>query len=417
MIVNCFELMLLLLYNCILKKREYMFLSTVVYAILLVISPLLLFLLIKYVQYRRLCKIVAHIPGYEQFVPPIIQLPHWLYPSVFPKNNRQFLNKFVEEQNKKFGTIWKFCLFDRPLVVISGPQFTKFNSTKHSHYLIKKAKFTDNIIQFTGDSVFTIEDDTIWRRHRQILNPAFSDSSLKNTVFEATNKTMEQFLKQISNGQTVIQRNVVDDFNNITLNVVGLAGFGLALSNFDATKNELAEATNTLLSSFNLLNLLPNVLKKPWFWPLKKVFASKYFFEEQIQQIIQKRQEELNDSETQKDILSILLANSRSNSSSNNEDESWKPLSTEELTANCFIFIVAGFETTSRTLTFALYLLCKFPKMQQKARHIVDQLLLDKTDIDYPMLEHLEYIHWIVLETLRLFVSASITTCNMLTFL
>ncbi len=61
------------------------------------------------------------------------------------------------------------------------------------------------------------------RRHRLLLNPAFTDEKLSSTVAYATNKTIKEYFSTLK--QTNI-RDVSEDMSNITLDIIGRAGFG-----------------------------------------------------------------------------------------------------------------------------------------------------------------------------------------------
>ena len=72
---------------------------------------------------------------------------------------------------------------------------------------------------------------------------------------------------------------------------------------------------------------------------------------------------------------------------------SFTDFSHELLTAQCFVFFIAGFETSSSTLSFILYLLAEHPDVQRKLQNEVD-LVLEKHDgeITYEALREMHYM-------------------------
>lgn len=62
----------------------------------------------------------------------------------------------------------------------------------------------------------------------------------------------------------------------------------------------------------------------------------------------------------QKDLLNLLLGMY--------DEETGKGFDDEELRAQVFTFMLAGFETTSTSLSWTLYELAKRPEIQQKIR-------------------------------------------------
>ena len=82
-------------------------------------------------------------------------------------------------------------------------------------------------------------------------------------------------------------------------------------------------------------------------------------------------------------------------------------LSDENIGYQMITFLIAGHETTSGLLSFATYLLLKNPDVLQKARALVDEVLGEEV----PRVEHLaqlRYIEQILMETLRIWPTASV---------
>jgi len=76
-------------------------------------------------------------------------------------------------------------------------------------------------------------------------------------------------------------------------------------------------------------------------------------------------------------------------------------MSDQNIRDNVGIFFLAGHETTASTLTWILGLLAMHPEIQEKAR----QEVLTKTPngLTYESLKDLEYMDWIIHESMRLF--------------
>ncbi|XP_012878861.1 PREDICTED: cytochrome P450 3A13 [Dipodomys ordii] len=78
-------------------------------------------------------------------------------------------------------------------------------------------------------------------------------------------------------------------------------------------------------------------------------------------------------------------------------------LSDLELAAQSIIFIFAGYETTSLTLSFAMYLLALHPDVQKKLQEEVDRTLPNKAPVTYDAVMEMEYVDMVVNEVLRLY--------------
>lgn len=87
---------------------------------------------------------------------------------------------------------------------------------------------------------------------------------------------------------------------------------------------------------------------------------------------------------------------------SNNE----KYLTENELVANCFVFLLAGYETTANALAFTTYLLAQHADVQARLfRCIVDQVAFeDEPDFDAAQLNcKIEYLDAVIRESLRMY--------------
>ncbi len=92
-------------------------------------------------------------------------------------------------------------------------------------------------------------------------------------------------------------------------------------------------------------------------------------------------------------------------------------LTREEIVSNIFIFMIAGYETTSTSLACATYELARHPEVLQKLQAEIDQLPLatdDTTDHeeikkypDYDIVAQMPYMDMFVSEVLRMYPIAN----------
>ncbi|KAG5863356.1 hypothetical protein JTB14_030298 [Gonioctena quinquepunctata] len=82
-----------------------------------------------------------------------------------------------------------------------------------------------------------------------------------------------------------------------------------------------------------------------------------------------------------------------------------------EIVAQCFVFFVAGFETSSTTMTFALYELATHSDIQEKVREEIKTVLEKHNDqITYDTLNELNYLGQVIDETLRMYPPLPVIT-------
>ncbi|WP_277344138.1 cytochrome P450 [Paraglaciecola sp. 20A4] len=87
------------------------------------------------------------------------------------------------------------------------------------------------------------------------------------------------------------------------------------------------------------------------------------------------------------------------------DPESGEKLDDENMIFQMVTFLIAGHETTSATLSFAIEFLLHNPDVLKQAREVVDSVLGTETP-RFEHLQHLKYIEQILMETLRLWPPA-----------
>lgn len=77
-----------------------------------------------------------------------------------------------------------------------------------------------------------------------------------------------------------------------------------------------------------------------------------------------------------------------------------KLLSLDEMSAQAFFFFVAGYESTSTTMTFCMYELARNPALQQKAFEEIQQVLANHDGVlNYDSLGEMKYLKNCILGT------------------
>jgi len=72
-----------------------------------------------------------------------------------------------------------------------------------------------------------------------------------------------------------------------------------------------------------------------------------------------------------------------------------------EATAQSYVFFLAGFETSSTTMTFALYELAQHQDIQNKVHKDIAEMLTKHDGLTYDAVNEMTYLHKVINETLR----------------
>ena len=104
-----------------------------------------------------------------------------------------------------------------------------------------------------------------------------------------------------------------------------------------------------------------------------------------------------------KDSLCPILDSNNDSHKSNIKSK----LTLAEVQSNVFIFMAAGYETTSTTLGYIMYILATHPSEQTKLLKLIDETFPYDNNIDhlldYDLLNNMEYMDWFIKETLRMY--------------
>ena len=84
-------------------------------------------------------------------------------------------------------------------------------------------------------------------------------------------------------------------------------------------------------------------------------------------------------------------------------DKHGRTLTDDEIIAQSFVFLVAGYESSSTTLSFTCYHLAVYPEVQKRLYEEVMKFCPEGTMPDYDTVQHLEYLDQVISETLRLY--------------
>lgn len=83
------------------------------------------------------------------------------------------------------------------------------------------------------------------------------------------------------------------------------------------------------------------------------------------------------------------------------DEDSGKHMSEEELHSQVWIFMLAGHETSSVTLSWTLYFLALYPEIQEKVRREIEEALKDN-DPEWDTFDSMEYLAAVINESMRL---------------
>lgn len=267
-----------------------------------------------------------------------------------------------------------------------------------------------HILRLWGENIVTEPDQgSGWKKHRALCTPAFATNNQRlvaRVTVENTNMLFDKWEKQLLTTEElgeVCQVFAGDDIMRMMLYVIAGAGFGQMHLGFN--KKEVSKSSKFSIPFDDCMGFVSKYLPlwaifRPFFNlpipSLRKIDRGFVEFEGHIKEIISTRGQgsrEREEKKTGDDLLSLLLKS--------RTEDSRISLTDEEVFSDCFIFLLAGHETTAHSSQWALLFLATHPHEQEKLYQEIQAVLGDR-DPTYEDFEHLIYTQAVFKESLRL---------------
>ncbi|KFQ53625.1 Cytochrome P450 3A24, partial [Nestor notabilis] len=313
--------------------------------------------------------------------------------------------EFDQKCFEKYGKMWGIFDGRQPVLVILDPILIKNILVKECYTV-----FTNRRVGLNGilESAITVAEDEKWKRIRTVLSPAFTSGKLKEVfpiIIHYGEKLVKNVEKKVANDEFMT---VKDIFGAYSMDVVASTSFSVKIDCMGNPSDPFVTNMKKFLK-FSFLNPVLILLALfPFVIPvLKKMNVSLLpskvmdFFMNIF--IKMKKEREKGSSMGRVDFLQLMVD---SQSSKSTETSSYKSLSDEEILAQALVFVFAGYETTSSTLSYLSYNLATHPDVQQRLQDEIDAYLPNKATPTYSAITQMEYLDMVVNESLRLFPPA-----------
>ncbi|XP_057588865.1 thromboxane-A synthase isoform X2 [Hippopotamus amphibius kiboko] len=359
-------------------------------------------------------------------------------PSPFIGNLTFFCQGYWEshmELRKQYGPLSGYYLGRRMFIVITEPDMIK-------QVLVEKfSNFTNRMASGlepkpVANSVLFLRDKR-WEEVRSVLTSAFSPEKLNEMtplISQACNLLVAHLKRCAESGEAFdIQR----CYCCYTTDVVASVAFGTRVDSREAPEHPFVEHCRRFFASSIPKPILVLILSFPSIMvPLARILPNKNrdelngFFNRLIKNVIALRDQQAAE-ERRKDFLQMVLDARHSATSVGVENFDIvrqvfsptectanpsqqhqprplsKPLTVDEVVGQAFIFLIAGYEIITNTLSFATYLLATNPDCQEKLLREVDHFSKKHPVPEYCSLqEGLPYLDMVIAETLRMYPPA-----------
>lgn len=307
---------------------------------------------------------------------------------------------------------WKYCgifLVTVPTYMVLDLELLKQVMTKDFSHFVDRGIYTNEKDDPVGCHLFAI-GGTKWKNLRAKLTPTFTSGKIK-MMFQTMadcGVILEKYIEENIAGKEVVD--IKEVLGRFSTDIIGSCAFGLDCNSFEEPNSPFRvygkkvfdpTALDVALVFFTIS--YPNICRALGIRQVKKDVSD--FFVKIVEDTISYREK---NNVTRNDFMQLLLE------MKNNESEATgdgNTLTTLEIVAQSFVFFVAGFETSSTTMTFALFEMARHPEIQDKVREEIHTVLAKHDNkITYDSMNELIYMRQVIDETLRMYPPIPILT-------
>ncbi|KAJ8911313.1 hypothetical protein NQ315_017008 [Exocentrus adspersus] len=305
--------------------------------------------------------------------------------------------KDLKRKGHKFGGIYTIT---NPVLVVVDPEYIQDILTKDFHYFVDRGQYYNEKVDPISAHLFAL-DETKWKNMRTKLTPTFTSGKMKmmfQSILDLSGNMIEAIDESVAEQKDIDIKQVLACF---TTDVIGSCAFGIECNSFKGTEAEFRRMGQKIFEVDSLSRILRLLLAFNLPQLAHKLGVNTYekevsqFFYQVVEKTIKYRED---NNYTRPDFLQLLI-NIR-----NDSKDSEHPFTMDHLVAQVFVFFIAGFDTSSAAMNFAIYELCKNPSIQEKVREeIRDVLQRHGGQLTHEGLAEMKYMQQVLDETLRIY--------------
>ncbi|CAH1236177.1 unnamed protein product [Diabrotica balteata] len=244
-----------------------------------------------------------------------------------------------------------------------------------------------------------------WRNLRTKFTPTFTSGKMRamfQTIADCGTQLNKYLIEEISHNEPIDIKNIVGNF---ATDVIGSCAFGLECNSFKDPNNpfringkKIFNRTNLENLKFMIANNFPNFGRLFGMRLLVKEVSD--FFTKVVTDTVNYREK----NKVHRNDFMQLLIDIKNNKEGAQTSGDGTSLTMDEMTAQSFVFFIAGFETSATTMSFALYELGKNPSIQDTLRDEINHVLKKYNgQVTYDALNEMKYMSQVIDETLRMY--------------
>ncbi|MEC3980751.1 cytochrome P450 [Amycolatopsis sp. H20-H5] len=294
---------------------------------------------------------------------------------------------------RELGPIYARKIGKTELVIVSGGELVaELNDERR--FAKHVGLGVQNLRSIAGDGLFTAYgSEPNWRLAHDILMPAFTQEAMRGyhpIMVEVARELLEAWDRRGT-------ADVSADMTRLTLETIGRAGFGYRFGSFERDQpHPFVSAMQRALRFSQLSAVMPRLVRRALAGSAAANAADIRLMKDTVDEVIAGRR----DGPGERDLLGLMLDRAH--------PDTGERLDPVNIRNQAITFVVAGHETTSGALSFALYYLTRAPGLLARAQAEVDALWGDGPDPEpaYADIAKLRYVRRVLDEAMRLWPTA-----------
>ncbi|XP_018339157.1 PREDICTED: cytochrome P450 9e2-like [Trachymyrmex septentrionalis] len=304
------------------------------------------------------------------------------------------LNKYNFTPNAKY---FGFYMMTTPIFFLRDLELIKTVLVKNFEAFPDRRGFADFNDPLFEKNLFSLHGEK-WRNVRNLLSPTFTSSKMK-MMFTLMSECAVDFAKFLSTSPADKSSIDMKDICKYTTDVIATCAFGIKVNSIKDPMNKFyiygKEATNFrgVIRSikFFCLGIFPRLGRILNLKIINDCVSD--FFKDIVKTTIATRDAKHI---TRSDMLQLMM--------DIRGKEGRRELDIDDMTAQAFIFIIGGLETSSTTMCYAAHEIAANPEIQTKLQQEIDKVLEESNgEVSYEAINRLEYLDAVISEALRLY--------------
>ncbi|XP_036333110.1 cytochrome P450 6a9-like [Rhagoletis pomonella] len=332
--------------------------------------------------------------------------PHYLLGNLVGVQKTRSFAEIALSTYRKFKGTGPFCGFywlQRPTAFVLDTNLAKAILIKDFNKFTDRGFYTNPDDDPLTGHLFSL-DGHKWRVMRNKLSPTFTSGKMKQmfpTVTRVGAELVNVVAAALSDGSTLEVRDFLGRF---TTDVIGSCAFGIDCNSLKNPKDPFREmGRRVFIDQRHSLVGIAFIILFPKLCRRLHIKLTPDHITEFYMRIVRENIEYREKNGIRRNDFFDMLLELKNNKMMKTEDgQAMTNITVEELAAQAFVFLVAGFETSSTTMGFALYELAQHEHIQQRAREEVCEVLTRHNgEFTYECMKEMSYLNQVISETLR----------------